>query len=112
MNKAELIKEAISAELAKEGKTLLDLERALSKEAGGGGLFFSPESFTNVGKGLLNLYGASALAVGALGGTGAYMGLRANEDSTNQQLKKIREKQQYEEATRSLIEHIKNPSTL
>lgn len=107
--RAQMIKTGMMLELAKEGKTLQDLESELSKT---GATMWSAEALPNLVKSMFNLGGASALGLGMLGGTGLYAAYRANEDSTDQQLKKQREKQQYDEAATNIENRMKHPTVL
>ena len=112
--RAELIKTAIMLELAKEGKTLQDLETSLAMDKTAGNLWQIP-GIGDVVKGIQaagTLGISSALAGGALAGTGLYAAHLANEDSTNQQVKRMKEKQQYDEARRALIEKMQYPTTM
>ena len=114
-DRAQLIKTAMMLELSKEGKTLADLERALSsstinKAAGVSLVDFG--KLTELGKGILGALSSSSVAVGGLAGAGAYAGYLGNEDSNNLQLKKLREAQQYNQATNTLREDMQNPIVL
>jgi hypothetical protein len=112
--RAQLIKTAIALELSQSGKTLTDLENALNagdinKSASA---LFDVSKFPDMIKGIANLLGGGAVAGGLLGGTGAYGAYLMNEDSTNKQLKKLRERQQYLDATNNLKSDMQNPITL
>lgn len=113
-DRAQIVKTALMMELAKEGKTLVDFENELkgSIEKKAAGWFIDPSKVTDIGKGLFNAYGASLAAAGMLGGTGLYAAHLMNEDSTNQQLKKQKERDQYLEAAKSLEGKIHHPNTL
>jgi hypothetical protein len=93
------IKAGIAYELDKQGSTLQDFESALEKQALG---LPSVGSITAALKGLgtVGAGSAAALGLGAAGlGYGAYKG---NQDSDDKIQKKLQEKQQYEDAIRSL----------
>ena len=113
--RAQLIKTAISQELEKAGMTLADLEQELTKSAGDKGglnLLISPEKLLSVIPALGNLGAATGGAAAAVGGGGMYGAYLMNEDSNNKILKKMKERQQYLNATRSLKEDMANPLTL
>jgi hypothetical protein len=115
---AQMIKTAIMLELAKEGKTLQDLENELATKGidkVGNSLvdkLFGFDMMKSLGNTIFNLSGGTAVALGALGGTGLYSAYRGSEDSSEQQLKKIKEKIQYEEATKMLQDRMAHPDVL
>ena len=112
---AQSIKEAIALELSKEGKTLADLESALSTpltEKSASGDLYSFIKGLEIFKTLGNIGAGTAVGLGGLAGAGAYGGYLANEDSTNQQLKRMKEIQQYQNATNTIKEDMNNPITL
>jgi hypothetical protein len=116
-DRAQLVKTALMIELAKSGKSLADFEDhlggKLQKTAGGAAdLAWWTTNIPNALKNTFNAYGASLAGVGMLAGTGLYAGHLANEDSTNQQLKKQRERDQYLEAAKSLQGKVEHPNTL
>lgn len=108
--RAEMIKTAIQLELAKEGKTLQDLEASLQKS--GAASLTNLGSWWDIIKSLGGVGLASGLALGAAGGTGVYAAHLANEDTTNQHLKKLKARQQYMEAEQSLKERMQNPTIM
>lgn len=112
---AQMIKTAIEMELTKEGKTLSDLELALSSqltEKSAGMSLVDWFKGLDIIKSLGSLGGGSAVVGGGLVGAGAYSGYLANEDSTNQQMKRMKEIKQYQDATKTLQEDVNNPITL
>jgi|SRR5579859_3238092 hypothetical protein len=109
--RAQLIKQAMALELEKEGMRIEDLEAELTKQAAGMSLLDFGKLTSLFGSGF-NLAGATALGAGGLVGAGAYGGYLANEDSNNKQLKKMKEMQQYHDATNSLKEDMQHPITL
>ena len=107
-NNAQLIKTALAVELAKQGKTLDDLETELressiQKNAAGplDALGAAPGAVKGIGN-IAGLAGLTALLTGALAGTTGYAAYQANDDSTEKQVKKLQEQQQYLEAAKML----------
>jgi nucleoid DNA-binding protein len=108
--RAQIIKTAIMMELSKEGKTLQDIETELAKQAGMSLVDFG--KFTELVKNIGGLGISSALVAGGTVGLGAYGAYRMNEDSNEKQLKKIKEQQQYLDATKSLQQNMQHPIQL
>jgi len=104
-NNANLIKTALEHELIKAGKSLQDLENYLSNKTAG-------IDVTSAIGSLLNSGGALGLGLGMGAGTLGYGAYQANEDSTRQQQKKMREKLQYLEAAKRIRDNIENPVSL
>jgi hypothetical protein len=113
-DRARRIKVGMMMELAKEGKTLKDLEQQLSSGAitktALGITDFS--NFIQGSKSVANLMGLSAALVGGSVGALGYGAYRANEDSNDKAIKKMREIRQYQNAQRVLKENLENPITL
>jgi hypothetical protein len=109
-NNANLIKTALEHELIKAGKSLQDLENYLSNKTAGIDAYASKA--TSAFGSLLNAGGALGLGLGMGAGTLGYGAYLANEDSTRQQQKKMREKLQYLEAAKRIRDNIENPVSL
>ena len=107
-NNANLIKTALEHELIKAGKSLQDLENYLSNKTAG----IDASKATSAFGSLLNAGGALGLGLGMGAGTLGYGAYVANEDSTRQQQKKMREKLQYLEAAKRIRDNIENPVSL
>ena len=114
---AKLVKTALAEELAKEGMTLSDLEEHLrgnlNKTAGGAAdMAWWTTNIPNALKSVLNIYGTSLAATGALAGTGLYAAHLMNEDSTNAKIKKDKERDQYMDASKTLQDKMTHPNVL
>ena len=97
---AQDIKSALATALEKKGSSLEQFESQLRQH---------PDSIektaldpVSIAKALFNSAGAVTLGAGALGGAGLYGAYQMSQNSDDKILKKLKEKQQYEEATRSL----------
>jgi hypothetical protein len=95
------IKAAIHLSLEKTGHTLTDAEQALESH--------TLMKQSNIGsaivaglKGLGTIAGGVATAGGVAGGLGLYGAYKGNQDSDDKILKKMQERQQYEQAIQSL----------
>jgi hypothetical protein len=103
---AQDIKSVLEAELVKKGSSLEEFEAQLRQR---------PDSVEKLAmdplgvfKNLATAGGALTIGGGALAGTGLYAAYLANQNSDNKVLKKMKEQQQYEEATKSLQAAMQN----
>ncbi|CAK0773813.1 conserved hypothetical protein [Gammaproteobacteria bacterium] len=110
----EQIKMAFAQELEKTGHTIEDLEVALKNNANikTAGASAALAGLAKATPGLLNLGGLVSIGTGALGGAGIYAGYKANENSNEKILKKMKERQQYIEATKALQAALQNQQAL
>ena len=96
---AQDIKSVLEDTLTKQGSSLSEFELSLKKDASLHKQAVDPLSFA---KSLFSAMGAASVGAGALTGAGLYGAYKANQDSSDKIMKKLKEKQQYEDATRSL----------
>jgi hypothetical protein len=116
-DRAKLIKEALTSELEKQGSSLQELESILSnpeamEKMALPNIMVGIEKFPDMLLHLLQSAGFGAAGIGAAGGLAGYMAYKGNADSTDQQLKKLREKQQYIDATQALKDNLHSPITI
>ena len=105
-NNAALIKAALRLELEKQGASLEDFEKTLSTSSlhkTAAGWLIDSKLISDMGKGLLNASGLTAVGVGGLAGYGGYKAYKGIQDTDSQSAKMDSEKQQYIDATRSLL---------
>jgi len=102
------VKDLITQELQKKGESLEGLEqvirgtllekRAIPTVPDMTANFFSPMMY------LSQLGGAASVGAGAVAGAGLYGAYQVNQDSSDKQLKRIKERLDYEQATKQLTQ--------
>ena len=96
------VKEFITQELQKVGESLEELEQVIKKAQLEKKAISNPINLFAPIAQLANLGGTVAVGLGAVGGAGLYGAYQANQHSSDEQLKRIKERQDYEEATKQL----------